>query len=106
MTMPHVDRWVKLLIVAVLAGIGGTSRPMRSGAGRTAVGDQGMDAEKTPAQKRSEAMRKLYEDPEFRKRQAQGSLETWKDPEYREKISRARREQHARGRGGRGGGPK
>jgi hypothetical protein len=23
MTMPHVDLWVKLLIVAVLAGIGG-----------------------------------------------------------------------------------
>jgi hypothetical protein len=51
-------------------------------------------------------MKKLYEDPEFRKRQAQGSLETWKDPEYREKISRARREQHARGQGGHGGGPK
>ena len=41
-----------------------------------------------------------HRDPEFRKRQAQGSLETWKDPEYREKISRARREQHARGQGG------
>ena len=62
--------------------------------------DQGKDAEKTPAQKRSEAMKKLYEDPEFRKRQAQGSLETWKDPEYRKKISRARREQHARARAG------
>ena len=68
--------------------------------------DQGKDAEKTPAQKKSEAMKKHYEDPEFRKRQAQGSLETWRDPEYRKKISKARREQHARGQGGRGGGPK
>jgi hypothetical protein len=106
MTMPHADLWAVLLAVATLARIGGHFAADASGAGRTAVGDQGKDAEKTPAQKRSEAMKKLYEDPEFRKRQAQGSLETWKDPEYREKISKARREQHARGQGGRGGGPK
>jgi hypothetical protein len=106
MTMPHADPWLLVLTVAVLAGIGEHFAADASGAGRTAVGDQGKDAEKTPAQKRSEAMKKHYEDPEFRERQAQGSLETWKDPEYREKISRARREQHARGQGGRGGGPK
>ena len=80
MTMPHADPWLLVLIVAVLAGIGGHFAADASGAGRTAVGDQGKDAEKTPAQKRSEAMKKLYEDPEFRKRQAQGSLETWRTP--------------------------
>lgn len=58
------------------------------------------------ARKKSEAMKKHYEDPEFRERQSRGSAETWKDPEYRKKISKARREQHARGQGGRGGGPK
>ena len=100
MRMPHADPWLLVLIVAVLAGTGGHFAADASGAGRTAVGDQGKDAEKTPAQKKSEAMKKLYEDPEFRKRQAQGSLETWKDPEYRKKISKARREQHARGKGG------
>ena len=106
MTMPHADLWAVLLAVATLARIGGHFGADASGAGRTAVGDQGKDAEKTPAQKKSEAMKKHYEDPEFRTRQAQGSLETWKDPEYRKKISKARREQHARGQGGRGGGPK
>lgn len=64
------------------------------------------DAEKTPSEKKSEAMKKKYEDPEFRKRQSQGAAETWKDPDYRAKISKARREQHAKGKGGRGGGAK
>lgn len=64
------------------------------------------EPEKTPAEKKSEAMKKHYEDPEFRRRQAQGSADTWKKPGYREKISKARKEQHARGKGGRGGGEK
>jgi len=66
------------------------------------TGDEDAEAAKAAetARKKSEAMRAKYQDPEFRKRQAQGSLETWKDPEYRKKISKARREQHARGKSG------
>jgi hypothetical protein len=55
------------------------------------------------AAKKAAAMKKHYEDEEFRKRQSQGAAATWKDPAYRAKISKARREQHAKGKGGRGG---
>jgi hypothetical protein len=58
------------------------------------------------ARQASERTKKLYEDPEFRKKQSQGAANTWKDPEYRAKISKARKEQHAKGKGGRGGGAK
>ena len=47
MTMPHADPWLLVLIVAVLAGIGGHFAADASGAGRTAVGDQGKDAGRT-----------------------------------------------------------
>lgn len=50
------------------------------------------------ARKKREAMNEKYKDPAFRERQSRGSAATWKDPEYRAKISKARKEQHARAR--------
>ena len=55
-----------LLIVAVLARIGGPFAADAPGAGRTAVGDQGKDAAKEAARKAgAERTRKMFEDPEI-----------------------------------------
>lgn len=56
------------------------------------------DKDKEIARKKSEAMKRHYQDPAFRERQSRGSAAAWKDPEYRAKISKARKEQHARAR--------
>jgi hypothetical protein len=63
----------------------------------------------TPAQaagagKKSKAMtEKFKNDPEFRTAQSKGVVAKWKEARYRRKISEARKEQHAKGKGGRGG---
>ena len=65
------------------------------------MGDQGKDAAKEAARKAAaERNRKMFEDPEIQKRHSKALVDKWKDPEYREKISKARREQHARRKGG------
>jgi hypothetical protein len=62
------------------------------------------DAQKTGAGKKSKAMKtKFATNAEFRKLQSEGVLAKWKQARYRKKISAARKEQHAKGKGGQGG---
>lgn len=48
------------------------------------------------AEKISALMTAAWEDPGFRQRQSDGLREKWKDPEYRAKITAARKRQHAK----------
>lgn len=62
------------------------------------------DAQKAGADKKSKTMTEKYKtNPDFRRRQSKGVLGKWREKRYREKISKARKEQHAKGRGGQGG---
>ena len=55
-------------------------------------------AQKKGAGKKSEAMKGHHQDPAFRKRKSEGLVAKWKQKGYREKISKARKQQHAEGR--------
>jgi len=51
---------------------------------------------KETAEKKSKTMQeKFRNDPEFQKLHSQGVVDKWKDPEYRAKISAARKKQWA-----------
>jgi len=50
-------------------------------------------------EKKSATMREKFKDPELQKRHSQGVLAKWREPGYRAKISKARKEQHAKKKG-------
>jgi hypothetical protein len=66
--------------------------------------DPAKDAE--TQRKKSETMKALWKNRAFQKRQSQGVVDKWQEPEYQGKISSARKKQHEEGKGGRGGGTK
>ena len=60
------------------------------------MGEDKEQKAKETAEKKSKTMQEKFKnDPEFQKRHSKGVVDKWKDPEYRAKISAARKKQWA-----------